>query len=333
MSSKMVCPACGSGDVRRLIYTSQGGLLWTPFLNFLQCRTCDSRFSGRTGQLDPQVPKVMRVVSMLVIMCFVGLVVGFALALSARGQATRLRLVTREVSLGKPHAGEIRLSREFSPNGLHVAYSVRTAEGEFVVVDGAAGRTYTEIPRYPLTEAGVESQIIFSPDGGRVAYVARRGARFLVVADSREGPEFDNIRVGAPRFSPDGRRLAYVGQRGGKKFVVDGAEGRPYDDVDDLLFTRGGRHLAYTARRDGKHFVVVGDVESQGYDQLVGAARRVEDDSPFYVSLLLGGPHGLSVLAARGDELLRVELEIAEGPEREVRSYSRPRPRGGREDN
>src|SRR5215207_2894588 len=103
MSSKTVCPACGSGDVKKLMYTAQGGFPWTPFLNFIKCHTCDSRFSGKTGQLDPQVPRVMRIVSVMIVMGFAGLMVGFALALSARGQATQLRLVTREVSLCKPH--------------------------------------------------------------------------------------------------------------------------------------------------------------------------------------------------------------------------------------
>jgi len=79
VKSNLGCPACGSGDVRRLVYTSQGGILWTPFLNFIKCRTCGARFSGKTDQLDPQVPKVMRVASVVIILSFVGLVFGFVL--------------------------------------------------------------------------------------------------------------------------------------------------------------------------------------------------------------------------------------------------------------
>lgn len=85
MSSNLECPACGSGDVKRLMYTSQGGFLWTPFLNFIKCRTCDTRFSGKTGQLEPQVPILMRVISVLIIMGFVGLIFGVVLSLSQRG--------------------------------------------------------------------------------------------------------------------------------------------------------------------------------------------------------------------------------------------------------
>lgn len=86
MSGTLVCPACGSTDVKKLIYTSQGGILWTPFLNFIKCRTCGARFSGKTGQLDPQVPKGMRIVSVIVIMVFLGLLIGFALTLSSYRQ-------------------------------------------------------------------------------------------------------------------------------------------------------------------------------------------------------------------------------------------------------
>ncbi|MBC8030519.1 MAG: hypothetical protein H7Z16_10450 [Pyrinomonadaceae bacterium] len=83
MSSNLVRPACGSTDVKKLIYTSQGGILWTPFLNFIKCRACGARFSGKTGELDPQVPKGMRIISVIVILGFIGLLVGFALALSS----------------------------------------------------------------------------------------------------------------------------------------------------------------------------------------------------------------------------------------------------------
>jgi hypothetical protein len=83
LSNNLLCPACGSADVKKLIYTSQGGILWTPFLNFIKCRTCGVRFSGKTGELDPQVPKVMRTLSVIVILGFLGLLIGFAFSLSS----------------------------------------------------------------------------------------------------------------------------------------------------------------------------------------------------------------------------------------------------------
>ena len=77
------CPACGSEDVKKLIYTAQGGIIWTPFLNFVKCRACGARFSGKTGELNPQVPGVMRALSVIIILGFIGVLVGFAFALSS----------------------------------------------------------------------------------------------------------------------------------------------------------------------------------------------------------------------------------------------------------
>lgn len=81
MNNQVACPKCHSADIKKLLYSSQGGLIWTPFLNFMKCRKCGVRFHGQTGQLNPQVPKLMRVVSVLIILGFIGLVVGLALSL------------------------------------------------------------------------------------------------------------------------------------------------------------------------------------------------------------------------------------------------------------
>ena len=87
MNNQETCPTCGSPDIKKLLYSSQGGLIWTPFLNFMKCRKCGARFHGKTGQLDPQVPKMMRVISVLIILGFVGLIVGLALTLPSLTQS------------------------------------------------------------------------------------------------------------------------------------------------------------------------------------------------------------------------------------------------------
>lgn len=87
MNNQVTCPSCGSSDVKKLFYSSQGGFIWTPFLNFVKCRKCGVRFHGKTGQLDPQVPKIMRVISVLIILGFVGLIVGLALSLPSLQQS------------------------------------------------------------------------------------------------------------------------------------------------------------------------------------------------------------------------------------------------------
>ncbi len=57
MNNQLACPACGSKDVKKLIYSSQGGFIWTPFLNFIKCRACGARFHGKTGQITRKFRK------------------------------------------------------------------------------------------------------------------------------------------------------------------------------------------------------------------------------------------------------------------------------------
>ena len=153
-----------------------------------------------------------KLISIIILAVFLALLVSSDFAARAGKSAwvpAAVRLITREVSLGKSQPGEVEYSRVISDDQKHIAFTVKTSGGEFVMVDGVARKTYTSILRLPLTEAGVQQQIKFSPDGLRVAYVARRGERFLVVVDGKEGPEYERIRVGALSFSPDSRRLAY----------------------------------------------------------------------------------------------------------------------------
>ena len=73
--------------LRNLSTARRGGFIWTPFLNFIKCRACGARFHGKTRQLDPQVPKLMRVISVVIILGFVGLIVGLALSLPSLRQS------------------------------------------------------------------------------------------------------------------------------------------------------------------------------------------------------------------------------------------------------
>ncbi len=109
--------------------------------------------------------------------------------------------------------------------------------GERVVADGVAGAVYDEV-----------GTPIWSRDG-RLAYAARRGAGWVVVADGRELPGGAADGAGDPVFSPDGRRLAYLVRRGRTWIaVVDGREHR-FDLAleGSLAFSADGRRWAVIA--------------------------------------------------------------------------------------
>jgi len=206
-----------------------------------------------------------KLISIIILAVFLALLVSSDFAARAGKSAwvpAAVRLITREVSLGKSQPGEVEYSRVISDDQKHIAFTVKTSGGEFVMVDGVAGKTYTSILHLPLTEAGVQQQIKFSPDGLRVAYVARRGEKFLVVVDGKEGPEYERIRVGAPSFSPDSRRVAYFAERAGKTLaVIDGIESKPFDRSSSAtpIFSPDSRRVVYLANHGkGTHIVIDG---------------------------------------------------------------------------
>ena len=100
--------------------------------------------------------------------------------------------------------------------------------------------------------------------------------------------------------SPDSKRVAYAAQRGFTQLVVvDGVEGKEYDAIGDPVFSPDSKRVAYGAWRGGRWWVVVDGVEGKEYDGFMKGSRLVFDS-----------PSQFHTLAQRGDEFLRVEIEI-----------------------
>jgi hypothetical protein len=182
-----------------------------------------------------------------------------------------LRLVTREVSLGRLQADELRGTRTVSPDRRRIAFVAKVEGGEAAYVDGVKGKTYPAVASDPLSEAGLGSPFTFSRDSRRVAYVVNlskaahaRGPRRVVV-DGTEGPSFDYIWSGGLHFSDDGKHFAYTAERGDKRFVVvDGAESAPYERVTTPAsreYKDRGFVVAFDAVRDGRQLFVVNGQE------------------------------------------------------------------------
>jgi hypothetical protein len=156
---------------------------------------------------------------------------------------------------------EITAAR-FSDDGSRIGYLAGPEGQRVLVVDGR------EMP----TPAGrpVDGPF-FSPDGKHLAYgVAKEGDTAALVLDGVQGKIFDSLSD--VRFSPDGKRLACVAQRGNRSMVViDGVEQGQYDRVEagSLSFSGDGRHVAWVARRDNKQFIVVDGVEGKPYDRVL----------------------------------------------------------------
>lgn len=71
-----------------------------------------------------------------------------------------------------------------------------------------------------------------SPNGWHVAFVARQGAKQVVMVDGKPGPAYDRVWPNTLQFSQDGLRVAYVAGLGDKRLVVvDGKAGPSFDGI------------------------------------------------------------------------------------------------------
>jgi len=162
-----------------------------------------------------------------------------------------------------PACDKVHWFPRFSADGQHVAY-VATVQGrESVVFDGQVGLGYHRIGR--KLGPGLETELILSPDGGRMAYVAWNGRGFIAVIDETPGPEYACITGLA--FSRCGRHVAYTAQKGNNKWVVvrDGQPSSEYDHVGFAAFSPATAALAYCAQEGETGFLVFDNVAGPKY--------------------------------------------------------------------
>ncbi|MDI7246652.1 MAG: hypothetical protein QME92_04165 [Bacillota bacterium] len=155
-------------------------------------------------------------------------------------------------------------------------------------LDGKCGPEYDQIGHI-VKGVYVSTDIVFSPDGERLAYAARKGTKWIVVVDGKEGPAYDEIgagrfssQTGSLAFSSDGMHFAYVAIKGkNNHLVLDGKEGPPYQGIEQVTFSPDARKVAFVSwkgkTRDGlqhgtafkrsadcKYVMVRGDREYEG---------------------------------------------------------------------
>lgn len=152
---------------------------------------------------------------------------------------------------------------EMTPDGLHVAYAIQADDG-----------TGTLLVHDDKVDAGVTkilSQLELSPDGTRLAYVAGRGKKAVVVLDGVASREWNDLDPTSLRFSPDGKHFSYRAYEGKKSVVItDGVAGPPYDFVDayGVVYNSTSDRFAYLAADRGRSFAVVDGVPDSSFDEL-----------------------------------------------------------------
>ncbi|MDI1443287.1 hypothetical protein [Polyangium sp. 6x1] len=154
-----------------------------------------------------------------------------------------------------------------SPDRAHHVEVLERAGKQRVRVDGVDGAEYLGI--------GIES-LVWSADGRRLAYPARRETGWSLVVDGRAGPTFDGL--GEVVLSPDGVHVAYAAQqKGAWRVVLDERPGPAFDAILEgtMLFGRGGR-FAYVGRTGASVRAVVDGAPGPLYDG-IGALRFSDD--------------------------------------------------------
>ena len=131
-----------------------------------------------------------------------------------------------------------------SEDDLHVAWAELTEDDKLiVVVDGK-----TDSVKYDDV-----SFIVLSPKGERAAYTIRKGLKWHMVLDGKEGPAYDEINISWLTFSPNGKRFAYGAKKGDRWFVVLDGKAMPesgYDFAGYFAFSPDSKRFVYVAGKD-----------------------------------------------------------------------------------
>jgi hypothetical protein len=139
-------------------------------------------------------------------------------------------------------------------NARH-AYAALREPHWVAVVDGDEGPGYRRIDELRLSR------------DDRLAYVATKDGRQLVVVDGKPISTHQNVPRGSLTFADDGR-LAWVGRDadGRARMYIDGTAGPAFDDVEPPVFASQGSRWGYIATRGERSLVVIDGRESIGYD-------------------------------------------------------------------
>jgi len=203
----------------------------------------------------------------------------------------------------------------FSPDGKHVAYAGKSADGWHLVVDGKEGTAYAEL--------GVP---FFSPNSARLACMATVGGEQLLLCDGKEGKRY--ARIIDPLFSPDGAKLAYRAKLGEQRcLVIEEAAGAAADAISAVTFSPDGKHLAYAAVRDGRQMVIVDGQAGTAYDE-VQAVRFSPDGARLAYIARVGGEQMVVVDRREGQRYPHIDLPPVFSPDGRHLAYAAHTPEG-----
>jgi hypothetical protein len=190
-----------------------------------------------------------------------------------------------------------------SPNGSRLAFSVKTAAGDKLVLDGRESVMYRQV---------LTNSFAFSADSRRFGYLAYQGSNLVAVLEAPSQASASRARAGSDarlpdlgetgdppllQISADGQHVAHVAITNSQFCVVhDGRYGRLFrNGVGAITLSPDGKRLAYIGV-EGKTQMLVLDgkvvAESTGSDSggdLANAIAFSPDNQRFAYSHRRGG--------------------------------------------
>ena len=205
-----------------------------------------------------------------------------------------------------------------SEEGDHLAIVTAKGSRQVVLLDGVEGPLFDEIPMNFTwsTYRGSGGSMVFSPTGGRSAYVGRRAGDFIAVVDGKEAATLSTpatlqgVNYGSANgwkfaFNRDGSRLAYGAMTGPGTWVmvVDGVNSPAYRAVDFTQTALNGKRLIYVAQTaDQKWHAVVDGKPGPAFDGISGLKLTPDGAHYAYLASRTGSGALQSVVVVDGVE-------------------------------
>lgn len=177
--------------------------------------------------------------------------------------------------------------------------------------------------------------IAFSPDYTRCAVPVEADDWHLEINGQIASKKYHEIAPGSVVFSPDGQRLAFVARREDHwRMVVDGKEGAPADLVGVPVFSADSRHVAWVVRTEAtwRVFQDFGET-AKGEDmyerprfspaggQAYSVVRAGNRETLYYGTDGLTNFPSIRDFDVQADRLLLVTSETPRPPSRKLRGY------------
>lgn len=167
---------------------------------------------------------------------------------------------------------------QFSPDSQRFAYIAREDREKFFVLDGIENKryfdyssindnySYYDLDAYYRDKDDIFSyhldelyEIVFAPNGKEFAYKLKKGDKYFVVFNNKEGKLYD--KVYELKFSPDGKELSYIVDKRGRYFlVINGKEEKPLYYDRFYLY-----HINVLFNSDSK--IIASDVGWERYEE------------------------------------------------------------------